>query len=209
MKKFSEYTNSKGLLLYGSFSTPVDLTNMVEGYDLFLVCVGESDESKYSINQRVKVLRKLFPKYARNILEMGDDLSVYAKFLAENVSEVEKVHIHSNDSFISECIRTGNFQPFRDYFSGSTENINDIFNDIRESIGYERCITREHIRLPKVSDVREKYVTGEYLKEGDLVSVEGGKLGSIVKLGPNFVVVDTGKEEISCWLNQVKRSQAD
>ena len=65
--------------------------------------------------------------------------------------------------------------------------------------------------MKKVSDVREKYVTGDLYQVGDRVEVkETNELGTITKCGTNYLIIlqDNG-ESTTKWLHDVKEASCD
>ena len=54
---------------------------------------------------------------------------------------------------------------------------------------------REHIKLPKVSDVREKYVRGEIFQVGSMAcAIESNKVVMIKERKSNYVVDNEGEK---------------
>ena len=68
--------------------------------------------------------------------------------------------------------------------------------------------TREHIELPKLSDVREDYIEGKLFKVGDeVVLKESGDIGNILVCGTNHLVVEFGAWKKRVWLDQVELAE--
>lgn len=93
-----------------------------------------------------------------------------------------------------------------DFSKGLPKDFNavELFNAVRNGLGIKenRVVSRRDIKLPIVSETRENFVKGNLFKVGDSVTINEGD-GTISKLGPNFVVVDTSEKSFRKWLTDV------
>jgi len=83
----------------------------------------------------------------------------------------------------------------------------DLFNAIRIGLGLkESYLHRHHVQLDSVSEERESFVKGDLFSVGDSVQITKSKEeGTIVELGPNFVVVKTESGSHRKWITAVTK----
>lgn len=82
-----------------------------------------------------------------------------------------------------------------------------IFNSVRKGLGLkEEKEFKNHIQLEPVSDLRESYVNGELFKVGDqVVMKENGEIGTVKRLGSNYVIIEGSGNQYRKWLDSVER----
>lgn len=94
----------------------------------------------------------------------------------------------------------------------SNDETRELLNLIRKGMGLKESIEfRNHLEMKKVSDVREKYVSGDLYQVGDRVEVkETNELGTITKCGTNYLIIlqDNG-ESTTKWLHDVNEASCD
>lgn len=98
-------------------------------------------------------------------------------------------------SKLRAAVANGDFKSFERGMPSGYRGAQALFNDLRKGMNLEPLTTfAEHIQLPPVSNVREKYIRGEIFNVGD--KVKHGEVEYTVKSrGPNFVVVEeTGRK---------------
>jgi hypothetical protein len=72
----------------------------------------------------------------------------------------------------------------------STQDARKLFNDVRKGMGLKESHFKNHIDLEPVSNIREKYVSGDLLSMGDKVITKNGNKGIVSWLGSNYVMVE-------------------
>jgi phosphopantetheine adenylyltransferase len=78
-----------------------------------------------------------------------------------------------------------------------------VFSELRASMGINET-SRRHIKLPQISETRERYVAGEIFNVGDVVLKEERKL-TVVKKKPNYVICKDGLGRLSKeWIENIK-----
>jgi hypothetical protein len=82
-----------------------------------------------------------------------------------------------------------------------------IFNSVRKGLGLkEEKEFKNHIQLEPVSDLRESYVNGELFNIGDqVVMKENGEIGTVKRLGSNYVIIEGSGNQYRRWLDSVER----
>jgi len=82
-----------------------------------------------------------------------------------------------------------------------------IYNSVRKGLGLkEEKEFKNHIQLESVSDLRESYVNGELFKVGDqVVMKENGEIGTVKRLGSNYVIIEGSGNQYRRWLDSVER----
>lgn len=94
-------------------------------------------------------------------------------------------------SQMRQHVRNGDISEFEKNLPSNFKQGRELFNDVRIAMG-EKPI-REHIRLDKISDVREEYVRGNVLFKGYKFKFDN-KYFEVAECKPNFVVTTTGKK---------------
>jgi hypothetical protein len=65
---------------------------------------------------------------------------------------------------------------------------------------------KNHVQLEPVSELREAYIKQRIFEEGEeVVITKNGIVGKIIKLGANYLVVESKGETWRCWLNDVSK----
>ena len=82
-----------------------------------------------------------------------------------------------------------------------------IFNSVRKGLGLkEEKEFKNHIQLEPVSDLRESYVNGKLFNVGDqVVMKENGEIGTVKRLGSNYVIIEGSGNQYRKWLDSVER----
>ena len=82
-----------------------------------------------------------------------------------------------------------------------------LFDSIRKAMGIKEASDyKNHIQLQPVSELREAYIKQRIFNEGEQVVITAsGIVGTITKLGANYLVVESKGETWRCWLDQVSK----
>lgn len=186
---------------YGRLFEYVCSRSNKKDYKLFVECKDES---------RLKIIRKLFPKYARNIFMYSkDSLST----LRENFFDVLYINPGENDRKFSgiyefayspktkksiiEHVYSNDFDSFKLALS-EVKNPDVIFNEVKAVFNIKN--TRRNIDLPKDS-IREQYIKGKIFKKGSLFAVKGKTEElQIVERKSNYIVASDGNKY---FINQI------
>jgi len=82
-----------------------------------------------------------------------------------------------------------------------------IYNSVRKGLGLkEEKEFKNHIQLEPVSDLRESYVNGKLFNVGDqVVMKENGEIGTVKRLGSNYVIIEGSGNQYRKWLDSVER----
>ncbi len=83
-----------------------------------------------------------------------------------------------------------------------------LFNDIRASLGLkEQTSFRNHIKLKKVSELREKYIDGTLFELGEEIVIKESEEIAVVKhLGANYVLIETADGiKYRKWLDAIEK----
>lgn len=83
----------------------------------------------------------------------------------------------------------------------------DLFDSLRKAMGIKEAAEyKNHVQLEPVSELREAYIKQRIFEEGEQVVItDKGIVGTITKLGANYLVVESKGETWRCWLNQVSK----
>lgn len=82
----------------------------------------------------------------------------------------------------------GDFKAFMLGMSSNFKEAGALFNDVRQGMGLKPITNfREHIRLKKVSDLRERFIKGEIFNKNDKAISPTNEIITIASRGPNFV----------------------
>lgn len=83
----------------------------------------------------------------------------------------------------------------------------DLFDSLRKAMGIKEAAEyKNHVQLAPVSDLREAYIKQRIFEEGEQVVITAkGIVGTITKLGANYLVVESKGETWRCWLDQVSK----
>jgi nicotinamide mononucleotide adenylyltransferase len=82
-----------------------------------------------------------------------------------------------------------------------------LFDDLRKSMGIKEAAEyKNHVQLEPVSELREAYIKQRIFEEGEQVVITAkGIVGTITKLGANYLVIESKGETWRCWLNEVSK----
>ena len=225
-------------------------------YKVFLSQSQDAKKNPLSYEQKVKHVRKMFPKFGRNVIlnrkiktvfdiatllydqgnnritmVVGSDRITEFKTLLDKYNGVkgkhgfynfEKINVasagdrdpDSNDvSGMSASKQRKNAanNDFTTFSQGlpstlSAKDAKRLFNDIRVAMGLKETVEfKHHVELESVSDIREKYVSGELFNEDDRVMIKSSnKRGYVHRLGANYLIVALDEGRISRqWLDNV------
>lgn len=78
----------------------------------------------------------------------------------------------------------------------------DLFDNLRKAMGIKEASDyKNHVQLEPVSEVREAYVNHNLFEVGEEVVLRrhNNIMGKIIKLGANYVVVESKSEIHRCW----------
>ena len=93
--------------------------------------------------------------------------------------------------------------------SMSNRDAKKLFNDVRVGMGLKETVQfKNHVALESVSDLREKYISGDLFNEGDRVIITSSKKeGYVHRLGTNYVIVALDEGRVSRqWLEAVEKT---
>jgi hypothetical protein len=226
-------------------------------YRIFLSQSQDPKKNPLNYSDKIKNVRKMFPKHARNVMinknvkSAMDILSVlynqgFSKVVmvvgADRVSEFdillnkyngqEARHGFYNFKDI-KIVSAGERDPdaegvegmsaskmrgfasdnnFTSFTQGLPKELSNadakkLFNDVRKGMGLkEEKNFKNHIQLPTVSNIRESYVDGKLFGIGDQVVIkENGEIGTVKKLGSNYVIIESKANEYRKWLDAVEK----
>ena len=82
-----------------------------------------------------------------------------------------------------------------------------LFDNLRKAMGIKEASEyKNHVQLEPVSELREAYIKQRIFEEGEQVVItDKGIVGTITKLGANYLVVESKGETWRCWLDQVSK----
>jgi hypothetical protein len=82
-----------------------------------------------------------------------------------------------------------------------------LFDNLRKAMGIKEAAEyKNHVQLEPVSELREAYIKQRIFEEGEQVVItDKGIVGTITKLGANYLVVESKGETWRCWLDQVSK----
>jgi len=215
---------------------------------------GVKDPLSYS--DKVKHLRKMFPKYGRNIMVdkgVKNVFDIASKLYDQGYKRITMVvgqdRLREFDVLLNKyngkkarhgfynfesinVVSAGQRDPdaegvegmsaskqranakendYQSFTMGVPKSMSDrdtrkLFNDVRRGMGLkEETSFKRHIELPKVSDIREKFVKGELFELGDTVVIkESEEVGIVSVLGSNYVIVECGDRKVRKWLDAVE-----
>ena len=86
-----------------------------------------------------------------------------------------------------------------------------LFNDVRTGLGLkEQSDFKRHVQLDRVSETREKFVSGNLFELGESVIVKKtDEVGTITVLGSNYVIVETADRKTRQWLDAVEKIEEE
>jgi len=228
-------------------------------YKVYLSQTQDKKKNPLTYEQKIKHVRKMFPKHARNIIlnkkartafdvvvslyeqgfnkvtmVVGSDRVTEFETLLNKYNGVkarhgfylfEKITIASagerdpdsegvegmSASKQRENAGKNDFTTFSQGVPSTVSNrdAKKLFNDVRTGMGLKETTQfKNHIELEPVSDVREKYVSGDLFAEGDRVKIkQSHKEGYIHRLGSNYVIVALDEGRISRqWIDMIEKT---
>lgn len=129
-----------------------------------------------------------------------------------NFESINFISVDCHDSVetkLVEAAKDNNFELFTKHLPTAASVVKEghkLFNAIRSGLGLKESYNfRQHIQLPKLSEEREAYISGELFKVGDVVEVKETKdIGQIQRLGSNYVIIETyeGQKQRK-WLKDI------
>jgi hypothetical protein len=232
----------------------------VAGKSPYRVYLSQSQDNKKNPLQytdKVKIARKMFPRYARSIMLNKKVKTVFDALTAlydegfmnitmvvgsDRINEFDilinkyngkkgkhgfynfrKINIASAgqrdpDAEGSEgasatkqrdAAKDNDFTTFAQGLPKKVSNADakKIFNSVRKGLGLkEEKQFKNHIQLEPISDLRESYVDGTLFKKGDqVVMKESGEIGTVKRLGSNYVIIEGSGNQYRKWLDAVER----
>lgn len=232
----------------------------VAGKSPYRVYLSQSQDNKKNPLQytdKVKIARKMFPRYARSIMLNKKVKTVFDALTAlydegfmnitmvvgsDRINEFDilinkyngkkgkhgfynfrKINIASAgqrdpDAEGSEgasatkqrdAAKDNDFTTFAQGLPKKVSNADakKIFNSVRKGLGLkEEKQFKNHIQLEPISDLRESYVDGTLFKEGDqVVMKDTGEIGTIQRLGSNYVIIEGTGNTYRKWLDAIER----
>jgi phosphopantetheine adenylyltransferase len=185
-----------------------------------------------SVKTAIDVVSKLYDEgYTKVTMIVGSDRVSEFETLLNKYNGVKARHGYFNFKDGVQIVSAGERDPDSDDVSGmsasklrAAASANDfevfskgmpsgykdaqaLFNAIRTGMGLKESYDfRKHVKLESVSEEREAYVRGELFKEGDLVeSMDNQKVGQVVLLGTNYVLVEyTDGSRSRKWISDVR-----
>lgn len=93
----------------------------------------------------------------------------------------------------------------------SNKEAKRLFNDVRAGMGLKETTSfKNYVDLEPVSEIREKYIEGDLFQENDRVRTESGEIGTIFRLGTNYVILEMDDGNISRqWLDSIQMIEED
>ena len=232
----------------------------VAGKSPYRVYLSQSQDNKKNPLQytdKVKIARKMFPRYARSIMLNKKVKTVFDALTAlydegfmnitmvvgsDRINEFDilinkyngkkgkhgfynfrKINIASAgqrdpDAEGSEgasatkqrdAAKDNDFTTFAQGLPKKVSNADakKIFNSVRKGLGLkEEKQFKNHIQLEPISDLRESYVDGTLFKKGDqVVMKDTGEIGTVKRLGSNYVIIEGSGNQYRKWLDAVER----
>ena len=108
-----------------------------------------------------------------------------------------------------EAARSNDFTSFAQGLPKAVGNADakKIFNSVRKGLGLkEEKQFKNHIQLEPINDLRESYVNGKLFNVGDqVVMKENGEIGTVKRLGSNYVIIEGSGNQYRRWLDSVER----
>ena len=87
----------------------------------------------------------------------------------------------------------------------SNNDAKSLYNTVRKGMGLkEQKQFKNHVQLKSVSDVREDFVDGMFQVGDDVVIKETDMIGTIVRRGSNYLIVESNGQMMRKWLDAVE-----
>jgi hypothetical protein len=232
-------------------------------YRIFLSQSNDQKKNPLKYADKIKYVRKMFPKHARSvminkkvitpfhalsalydegfrkvIMVAGDDRVPEYEIRLNKYNGVKSNHGFYNFESGIKVVSAGQRDPDAEGATGAsgtkqrkyaTDNdftsfaqslpkemrnadARRLFNDVRKGLGLkEEKEFKNHVQLDKVSALREAFVSGEVLNEGDKVVLKGTDI--IVEVcyrGSNYIIVEsTNGQRYRKWIDDVELIEED
>lgn len=181
----------------------VDLYN--QGYRKAVLVVGSDRVNEFDI-----LLNKYNGKEARHGFYNFQDIKVISAGERDPDAEgVEGMSASKMRGFAKD-------NDFTSFSQGLPSNVSNkdakkLFNDVRTGMGLKEEKTfKNHINLPSVSTLREKFVAGEIFNVGDEVILKGtDTVGTITIRGSNYVIVEYNGNRARRWIDSIELIEQD
>lgn len=165
-------------------------------YKIFVLSP-QKETPKLDITTKIKLMRKMFPKYGRAIMNDPDIHSVsdiLSKLKDQGYSKVTLVIDSDKIPEIDLIINKYNFT--------------DI-NIVPSGLPDPDDVVRKHIKLDMVSEERENYVKGLLYSLNDNVIIKENKeTAKITMLGSNYVIVETKDgNKLRKWISDINKTK--
>ena len=228
-------------------------------YKVFLSQSQDAKKNPLNYTDKVKHVRKMFPKHARNIIlnkktrtafdvvvslydqgfnkvtmVVGSDRVMEFEALLNKYNGVKGRHgfyVFEKITVLSAGERDPDAEgvegmsaskqrenaannDFTAFSQGVPSNMSNkdakrLFNDVRTGMGLKETTQfKNHVELKPVSDIRDKYISGDLFAEGDRVKIkQTNKEGYIHRLGSNYVIVALDEGRISRqWIDMIEKT---
>lgn len=227
-------------------------------YMVFLSQTNDKNKNPLQYKDKIKFVRKMFPKHARQIiLDTKIKTPMHALDHLYNKGYKKVVMIAGSDRVVEWDLRLNKYngkkrhEGFYNFEGGikvvsagirdpdskdvegysgtkqresakandfqtfslalprtmSDKDAKTLFNTVRTGMGLkEEKAFKNHVEFNPVSETREAYVSGDYLKEGDKVIVKDSEeICKVTMLGANYVIVESSSGKRSRkWLDAVE-----
>lgn len=226
-------------------------------YRMYLSQSTDAKKNPLSYKDKVKFVRKMFPRHARNVLMNNKINTVFdaavslynegfrkvvmivgsdrvrefdvllSKYNGEkgrhgfyNFADIKVVSAGSRDpdaegvegmsaSKMRAAASDNDFTTFAQGLPKAFSNADSkaLFNAVRKGMGLKEATEfRNHVQLDPVSEIRESYVDGKLFEIGDKVVIkENGEIGTVKRLGTNYVIIESKSNEYRKWLDAVEK----
>ena len=195
--------HARQIMLDKNVKTIFDLMSKLydEGYKRVVLVVGDDRVREFSIT---------IPKYNGKKGKHG--FYNFQKFSVLNAGKrnpnatgIEGM----SSSKLKQYAKDGDFTNFAQGLPDKMSNADakQLYNLTRKGLGLkEEKEFKNHIQLEPVSDLRESYVNGKLFNVGDqVVMKENGEIGTVKRLGSNYVIIEGSGNQYRRWLDSVER----
>ena len=110
-------------------------------------------------------------------------------------------------SKMRDAAASNDYSSFAKGLPSSFKDGKGLFDNLRKAMGIKEAAEyKNHVQLEPVSELREAYIKQRIFEEGEQVVItDKGIVGTITKLGANYLVVESKGETWRCWLDQVSK----
>jgi hypothetical protein len=194
IKSFSEYLreDTKEIVVtFARFNPPTiaheklidKVASMAKGnnYKIFVLSPQEDTHtSNISSLEKIKLMRKMFPKYGRAIMNDPDIHSI-----SDIISQL-KVQGYSKVTIVIDAQNIPKLELLIPIYNLMIVNI------LPSGLSDPDNMVRKHIKLDMVSEERENYVKGLlYNLHDNVIIKENKETAKITMLGSNYVIIET------------------